>query len=174
MRRGAFPDRSAGAGGLARGAVLREDTGFCREAIMSWCEAHRPNTCWGWPRTAVSPRSLPVSWQRPGGLCLTTYKTAKGNRERTCAPNVPVRKGRTSQGESRCSRRTTEPPKGNTDRARSACSSHRSNACQIIQDAPAKATGEVIGLDELPRAPLQVLERRSPSFSTHLEECRVF
>jgi hypothetical protein len=56
--RAAWPECGSSCGG---------DSGFCREAIMSWWA--RPmgsNTCWGWPRTAVSPRSLPVrrDWGR--------------------------------------------------------------------------------------------------------------
>ena len=38
------------------------------------------NTCWGWPRAAVSPRSLPVSWQRPGGPMRPAGKRRGGSR----------------------------------------------------------------------------------------------
>ena len=40
--------------------LLRGDSGFCREALMAWCEANRWTTCLAWPATTGwSRRSSP-------------------------------------------------------------------------------------------------------------------
>jgi Transposase DDE domain group 1 len=45
--------------------VLRADSRFARDALVSWCEANGGDFLFGWPRTSGWSLRLPVNWLLP-------------------------------------------------------------------------------------------------------------
>ena len=58
--------------------VLRADSGFAPDALMSWCEAHQVDSSSGWPRMTVSRRRLPLRWPRHNKPALSAASPSGG------------------------------------------------------------------------------------------------
>jgi Transposase DDE domain group 1 len=57
--------------------ILRADSGFCRESLMSWCEAHQVDYVFGFARNERLRRILDVQMQQAAALYRETGQAAR-------------------------------------------------------------------------------------------------